>query len=368
MSPEGGIDPAGMCGQHFSGGGSSSSTGPPELRQGSAKGKGTQRNHFPPEKLFVARLPRAASEQAVKAHFEQFGPVLKVELKLGEDGLSKGFGFVTFQHAASANKVVANYSENRFEGRWIAVEQCVPQDGTVEGKQRSDPLTAPERIFLGNLPRGTTEDMVRKVLEGHGKIADIDLKYDPDDGAFRGFGFVTFESKEVAELVLEHHNRFVLQGRMIHCRRSQKFDRASKDDEEMDKTDNNQMIQVPTKPADGAATNGGAAADQTVMVPLQCMNMFFSNMMSACGPSGNMAAFGMNPMAASMMGGMGFPAAMMGCMGMGGMGMGMGMPCMGMGAGMNSGALSGASAISSARPAGQGDPGGGPGGVGCGRM
>merc|ERR550532_2584951 len=147
---------------------------------------------------------------------------------MGEDGLSRGFGFITFLSKDSAAKVVKNYEGNRFEGRWIACEACVPQDGTCkEEPKAADPLTAPERIFVGGLPRDITEGKLRAHFSEYGTIVDVDLKYD-HDGAFRGFGFITFESKATAEYLVDNHGNSVFEGKSIHCKRAQRFDRVSK--------------------------------------------------------------------------------------------------------------------------------------------
>ncbi|CAE8734033.1 unnamed protein product [Polarella glacialis] len=205
--------------------------GPYDEGGGKGKGKGKKggKGEFPPEKVFIARLPKGATEEAVRIYFEEFGEVAKVELKIGEDGMSRGFGFVTFKSKESAQKVVDNYDNNKFQGRWIACEACTPQENIGEQRGKgSDPLTAAERIFVGGLPRDVTEEKLKAHFEEkYGKVTDIDLKHDPD-GAFRGFGFVTFQDRATADFLVEQHGQTMYEGKAIHCKRAQKFERVSR--------------------------------------------------------------------------------------------------------------------------------------------
>jgi len=310
------------------------------------KGKGKGKSEFPPEKIFVARLPKTAVEATVRAHFEQFGPVSKVELKMGEDGMARGFGFVTFLSKDSAARVVQNYEQNRFEGRWIACEACVPQDGThKEAPKPVDPLTAPERIFVGGLPRDATEEKLRAHFSEYGRVVDVDLKYD-HDGAFRGFGFITFEDKAAAEFLVDHHGHSMFEGKAIHCKRAQKFDRVSRAELEAElEAELNKEATTTTTEGKGGGTASGALPSgvANMLCPGMGMNMGMLNMMAG-GMAGCMGAGMGNGMGGGLGAGVGcglgngMGANM--CAGLGG-GMGLG-PGMGMGMGVGMGAGLGA--------------------------
>jgi len=298
------------------------------------KGKGKGRGEFPPEKIFVARLPRAATEATVKAHFEEFGPVARVDLKMGEDGMIRGFGFVTFLHKESAERVLKNYEQNRFEGRWIACEACVPQDGSHREEERqSDPLTAPERIFVGGLPREVSQESVMAHFSAYGEIVDIDLKYD-NDGIFRGFGFVTFADKAAAEYLVDHHGHTVYDGKTITCKRAQKFDRVTRADleaemEALSKGEAAGKADEDAEQVTNASPHGNFAG---MMCPGMGMNMAMMAMMA-----GAMT----NSLAASMALGMGVDPFGMAC--------GMGMPC-GMGGAAPGAGASGRAGASQGTP------------------
>jgi len=59
-------------------------------------------------------------------YFSQFGPVTDVKMMHNADGTSKGYCFVTFESAESAQAVYANYDHNMIDGKWV---DCKPSDG-----------------------------------------------------------------------------------------------------------------------------------------------------------------------------------------------------------------------------------------------
>ncbi|VDN16443.1 unnamed protein product [Dibothriocephalus latus] len=69
--------------------------------------------------------------------------------------------------------------------------------------------TDPNRIWLGNLPPRTTEYFILKLARQFGELADFTFpvhKVGPQQGATTGFCFVTFKTREAAQLALRRLN------------------------------------------------------------------------------------------------------------------------------------------------------------------
>lgn len=107
----------------------------------SSKGKGKS---GPPEKppddadpraIFVAGLPRGATEDALKEHFGSFGLVADVHLKFDQGGDFRGCGCVEFAEEEPVLKVLRNYDFNIFRGKWI---NCLSARRQKSRKSRSD--------------------------------------------------------------------------------------------------------------------------------------------------------------------------------------------------------------------------------------
>lgn len=59
-----------------------------------------------PRKLFVGGLHPLICELALKEYFEQFGTIKSVNIVKNKFGVSRGFGFVTFEETDSAIKAL----------------------------------------------------------------------------------------------------------------------------------------------------------------------------------------------------------------------------------------------------------------------
>lgn len=72
------------------------------------------------------------------------------------------------------------------------------------------------RLYIGNLSWDTTEDALRKTVEGTGRgVTKVDIKTDPDTGRSRGFAFVDLEGEEDGAAVITALNGTDLDGRPL---------------------------------------------------------------------------------------------------------------------------------------------------------
>lgn len=93
--------------------------------KGGKDGKGASDD----QKIFAGGLPKTATEDTVKTFFSYYGPIDSINLKFDPQGMFRGFGFITFQSAESAAKVLASPSME-FEGKWI---ECKPATQKEKG-------------------------------------------------------------------------------------------------------------------------------------------------------------------------------------------------------------------------------------------
>lgn len=74
-------------------------------------------------KLFVGGLAWATTDQGLQSAFAEFGEVVDAKVITDrETGRSRGFGFVTFSDAKSAEEAVANMDGQDLDGRRINVD------------------------------------------------------------------------------------------------------------------------------------------------------------------------------------------------------------------------------------------------------
>src|SRR5688572_20848573 len=71
------------------------------------------------------------------------------------------------------------------------------------------------RLYVGNLSFGSTEQTLRDAFASHGEVVDVHLVSDRMTGQSRGFGFVTMGSRDQAESAMQAMNGADLDGRSL---------------------------------------------------------------------------------------------------------------------------------------------------------
>lgn len=81
------------------------------------------------QNLFVGSLAYATTDDSLKAHFEQVGPVVSARVVTDRDsGRSKGFGFVEFESEDDNQKAIDQLDGKELDGRTINVSLARPKE------------------------------------------------------------------------------------------------------------------------------------------------------------------------------------------------------------------------------------------------
>ncbi|XP_062212542.1 uncharacterized protein LOC133913411 [Phragmites australis] len=158
-----------------------------------------------PRKIFVGGLPRSVvTPDGLRAHFARYGEVVDaVAMVNPENGLGRGFGFVEFADEAAVLRTLDSRERDMhvFNGRKVEVKRA--QTRSVRTRPTSYSPNADLKIFVGGLRDNVTEDDLTNYFQNFGAITDVVVMYDRITRRTRGFGFVTFDSHEAVNKVLE---------------------------------------------------------------------------------------------------------------------------------------------------------------------
>ncbi|TVU44824.1 hypothetical protein EJB05_04284 [Eragrostis curvula] len=161
-----------------------------------------------PRKVFVGGLPRSmVKTDDLKAHFARYGEVVDAVVMLSpENGLGRGFGFVEFADEASVLRALdwKEREKHVFDGRRVDVKRAQTRHGQTQPS--SNPNADSKKVFVGGLRDNITKDDLSAYFGKFGTINDAVVMYERMTRRPRGFGFVTFDSQEAVNKVLE--NRF----------------------------------------------------------------------------------------------------------------------------------------------------------------
>lgn len=117
--------------------------------------------------------------------------------------------------AGRATFIAEDVREDGREREYFRFEGEGGQAGGGRGRrEKPKPGT---RLFIGGLSRDVNEDDIQDMFKKHGKVKDFALMKD-DSGNLRGFGFITFESKEMADSAIAALDGQKINGRRIGVR------------------------------------------------------------------------------------------------------------------------------------------------------
>ncbi|XP_046846019.1 heterogeneous nuclear ribonucleoprotein A1-like 2 isoform X2 [Xenia sp. Carnegie-2017] len=282
-------------------------------------------------KLFIGGLSLETTEDDLREYFSRWGNIVDVVvMRFPDTRRSRGFGFVTFENVESVDDVLGIKS-HFIDGKQVEPKRAVAKDETrssSEGTQEKE-----NKVFVGGLASATTEEDIRNCFTtfcnetGQGKIEEVLIMKDPDTGRLRGFGFVTFDCKEIVDKVCSV-KYFEIRTKTVEVRRAESrlammkkeqrdhhsYSKRKMDDRRRDSRHDepsrgnftsglNQLSMI----GQGGGGNGGgfgAGVNMNPMALAGMMSMFFSQMANMGGMAGNLAGNMAGNMAGNLAGNM----------------------------------------------------------------
>ncbi|CAN6286683.1 unnamed protein product [Urochloa humidicola] len=186
-----------------------------------------ERTDLEPRKLFIGGIPHwGFTAEDLRSHFARYGHVVEALVMLLPSGMCRGFGFVEFEDEEAALRALdvrQRDAHDAFFGRKVDVKKAEKKQGN-----RSAPMQSPtyyqhadkKKIFVGGLGDKLTKDDLSNYFGRFGKITDAIVFNDRITRKARGFGFVTFDSQDAADKVLEN-NFYFLKGIRVETKRAE---------------------------------------------------------------------------------------------------------------------------------------------------
>ncbi|EDO33389.1 predicted protein, partial [Nematostella vectensis] len=157
-------------------------------------------------KIFVGGLAISTDSAGLQGYFEKYGEV--TDCVLMTDPVTKRsrcFGFITFRDPSVVQNVMDD-KPHQLDGKMIDPKPAVPRgpgQGPPQGNQNNE-----FKIFVGGLAHSTSKQDLEDYFTAYGKVVSVNLMVDPQTQKMRGFGFVTFESKDsVTKAADEHYHQ-----------------------------------------------------------------------------------------------------------------------------------------------------------------
>lgn len=177
-------------------------------------------------KNLYMRFPATWDEENLQSLCEEFGDV-SVYITKNESGNSRGFGFANFQKHESAVKCIEALHGKKFG----EVELMVCRHRSKAERQKSGETIdqyAGLNLYVKNLPDPCDDTKLRSLFEAFGNITSVKVMIS-QDGKSRGFGFVCFETKEMAALAIKNMQSKVVENKpLVVCLAEKKEKRQAR--------------------------------------------------------------------------------------------------------------------------------------------
>jgi len=177
-------------------------------------------------KNLYMRFPATWDEDKLQKLCEEFGEV-SVYITKNEGGKSKGFGFANFQKHEAAVKCVEALHGKKIDDAELMV--CRHRS-KAERQKMGETIDqyAGLNLYVKNLPDPCDDMKLRSLFEAYGNITSAKVMVS-QDGKSRGFGFVCFESKEMAALAIKNmHSKVVENKPLVVCLAEKKEKRQAR--------------------------------------------------------------------------------------------------------------------------------------------
>lgn len=169
------------------------------------------------KKVFVGGLSWETNEESLREYFARFGAVSDcVIMRDRHTGHPRGFGFVTYDDEAVADRVAA--ARHELDGRQVEAKRAVPRSECAPAARVH--ARATKKVFVGGLPATCGTAQFADYFARFGDVADAQVMYDHHTGNSRGFGFVTFVSEAVVDRVVDHDPHDIM-GRFVDVKRAE---------------------------------------------------------------------------------------------------------------------------------------------------
>ncbi|KAJ6395276.1 hypothetical protein OIU77_020523 [Salix suchowensis] len=173
--------------------------------------------------LYVKNLDSEVTEDILRDKFSQFGEITSLLISKDENGVSKGFGFVNFEHSNDAKRAEESMHGTQLESKAIYVARAQ----TKAERQRILSAQFEQRrkerlqkfkglnVYVKQIDENVDDSQLNDYFSQCGVISSAKIMRD-QKGASKGFGFVCFSTPEEANMAIKTLNGVKFHGKPLY--------------------------------------------------------------------------------------------------------------------------------------------------------
>ncbi len=144
--------------------------------------------------IFVKNLAKTVDNKNLFDIFSVFGNILSCKVAVGENGESKGYGYIHFETAEAAKESVTKLNGASIDETEVSVTPFV----RVQDRAGQPEFT---NLYVKQFPVTLDDEQLKAFFTPFGEVASVFIKKD-EEGKSLGFGFVNFTEHGDAEKAL----------------------------------------------------------------------------------------------------------------------------------------------------------------------
>merc|ERR1711981_883098 len=145
--------------------------------------------------------------------FSAFGNILSCKVAQDASGDSKGYGFVHFETEEAALQAIDKVNGMLLNDKKVFVGRFVPRkERGVELGEKARRFT---NVYIKNVNEEYDEAKLTEMFEKYGKISAVKIMKS-EEGKSKGFGFVSFDTPEEAQVAVDDLNGKDLEGKTLY--------------------------------------------------------------------------------------------------------------------------------------------------------
>nr|GEW72597.1 heterogeneous nuclear ribonucleoprotein 1-like [Tanacetum cinerariifolium] len=161
-------------------------------------------------KVFIGGISWDTTEEILTDYFSKYGNVSQTVIMRDKvTGRPRGFGFVVFSDPSVLDTVLQD--RHTIEGRTVEAKRALSREeqqtsrpgSNVGGSSGGAGSYRTKKIFVGGLPATLTEEEFRQYFVSYGDVTDVVIMFDQNTQRPRGFGFITFDTEDAVDRVLQ---------------------------------------------------------------------------------------------------------------------------------------------------------------------
>jgi len=159
--------------------------------------------------VWVGNLEPQVNEELLFELFIQAAPVTNVNMPKDKvTAQHQGYAFIELETPEDADYAIKVMNLVKMFGKPMRVNMA------AKDKKQEEFFA---NLFIGNLDPEVDEKMLHDTFSRFGAVISCKVMTEPDSTVSKGFGFITFDSFESADLAIEMMSGQYLSNRQIHC-------------------------------------------------------------------------------------------------------------------------------------------------------